>query len=45
MLEHDLPHFDEQVRFPDLRIEYEEIDGPRDHKDMEVVTLHYRGGH
>ena len=26
-LEHDLPYFDEQVHFPDLRIEYEEIDG------------------
>ena len=31
-LEHDLPSFDEQVHFPDLRIEYEEIDGRRDHE-------------
>jgi hypothetical protein len=44
-LEHDLPYFDEQVHFPDLRIEYEEIDGRRDHEDVEVVTIHYRGAH
>jgi len=25
--EHDLPYFDEQLHFPDLRIEYEELDG------------------
>jgi hypothetical protein len=42
--EHDLPYFDEQVHFPDLRIEYEEVDGRRDHVDVEVLTLHYRGG-
>jgi hypothetical protein len=44
-LEHDLPYFDEQVHFPDLRIEYEEIDGRRDHEDVEVTTIHYRGAH
>ncbi len=44
-LEHDLPYFDEQVHFPDLRIEYEEIDGRRDHEDLEVITIHYRGAH
>ena len=44
-LEHDLPYFDEQVHFPDLRIEYEEIDGRRDHVDVEVTTIHYRGAH
>jgi DNA-binding PadR family transcriptional regulator len=43
--EHDLPYFDEQVHFPDLRIEYEEIDGRHDHADVEVLTLHYRGEH
>jgi hypothetical protein len=43
--EHDLPYFDEQVHFPDLRIEYEEIDGRRDHEDVEVTTIHYRGAH
>jgi hypothetical protein len=44
-LEHDLPYFDEQVHFPDLRIAYEEIDGRRRHEDVEVVTVHYRGAH
>jgi predicted kinase len=43
--EHDLPYFDAQVHFPDLRIEYEELDGRRDHVDVEVLTLHYRGEH
>lgn len=43
--DHDLPYFDEQVHFPDLRIEYEELDGRRDHEDVEVVTIHYRGAH
>lgn len=43
--DHDLPYFDEQVHFPDLRIEYEELDGRRDHEDVEVLTVHYRGGH
>ena len=43
--EHDLPYFDDQVHFPDLRIEYEELDGRRDHQDVEVVTIHYRGAH
>jgi hypothetical protein len=43
--EHDLPYFNEQVHFPDLRIEYEELDGRHDHRDVEVVTVHYRGGH
>jgi hypothetical protein len=43
--EHDLPYFDEQVHFPDLRIEYEEIDGRRGHVDVEVLTIHYRGAH
>jgi hypothetical protein len=43
--EHDLPYFDDQVHFPDLRIEYEDIDGRHDHVDVEVLTLHYRGAH
>jgi hypothetical protein len=43
--DHDLPYFDEQVHFPDLRIEYEEIDGRHDHIDVEVLTIHYRGAH
>jgi len=44
-LEHDLPYFDDQVHFPDLRIEYEELDGRRAHEDVEVLTVHYRGAH
>lgn len=43
--EHDLPYFDGHVHFPDVRIEYQEPDGRWDHLDIEVVTLHYRGGH
>ena len=43
--EHDLPYFDEQVHFPDVRIEYEDIHGDVRHEDLEVVTEHYRGGH
>jgi hypothetical protein len=43
--EHDLPYFDDQVHFPDLRIEYTELDGRLDHQDIEVTTIHYRGAH
>jgi len=43
--EHDLPYFDEQVHFPDARIEYEDADGRWDHVDVEVMTVHYRGAH
>lgn len=42
--EHDLPYFDEQVHFPDFRIEYE-LEGRDRHEDVEVVTEHYRGAH
>jgi hypothetical protein len=41
----DLPYFDEEVHFPDLRIEYRDADGRLDREDIEVVTEHYRGGH
>ncbi|MGH9242607.1 MAG: hypothetical protein ACRD3G_31550 [Vicinamibacterales bacterium] len=44
-LEHELPYFDDEVHFPDLRIEYREIDGREDHRDIEVTTEHYRGAH
>ena len=44
-LEHELPYFDDHVHFPDVRIEYEELDGRRRHEDVEVLTVHYRGGH
>ena len=43
--EHDLPYFDEEVHFPDLRIEYRDRDGQDHHEDLEVVTEHYRGAH
>ena len=42
--EHDLPYFDEQVHFPDYRIEYE-VDGREHHQDVELFTEHYRGAH
>jgi hypothetical protein len=44
-LEHDLRYFDDEVHFPDVRIEYEEADGRWDHDDIDVVTPHYRGAH
>lgn len=43
--DHDLPYFDDEVHFPDLRIEYEEPDGRWDREDIEVTTPHYRGAH
>jgi len=43
--EHDLPYFDDEVHFPDLRIEYQEPDGRWNHDDIEVTTEHYRGAH
>lgn len=44
-LEHDLSYFDEEVHFPDVRVEYQEADGSWGHDDLDVVTEHYRGGH
>jgi hypothetical protein len=43
--DHDLPYFDDEVHFPDLRIEYRDRDGREDHEDIEVTTEHYRGAH
>jgi len=43
--EQDLPYFDEEVHFPDVRIEYQEADRRWDHVDLEVTTEHYRGAH
>lgn len=43
--EHDLPYFDEEVHFPDLRIEYRDREEREDHEDIEVTTEHYRGEH
>ena len=42
--EHDLPYFDDQVHFPDYRIEYE-VDGRELRQDVELFTPHYRGAH
>ncbi len=44
-VEHNLPYFDEQVHFPDVRIEYEDTDGRSREEDVEVTTVHYRGAH
>ena len=44
-LEHELPYFDDEVHFPDLRIEYRDADDRWDHDDIEVTTEHYRGAH
>lgn len=43
--EHGLPFFDDHVHFPDLRIEYEDVNGEIRWEDVEVTTEHYRGGH
>jgi len=43
--EHELPYFDEQVHFPDARIEYQNGAGDVRHLDIEITTEHYRGGH
>jgi DNA-binding MarR family transcriptional regulator len=40
-----LPYYDEQVHFPDARIEYRDRDGLSRHEDLEVTTAHYRGAH
>jgi hypothetical protein len=42
---HSLPVLNDHVQFPDLRIEYEALDGRRDVEDIEVWTPHYRGAH
>ncbi|HTV01049.1 MAG TPA: hypothetical protein VMF13_10940 [Luteitalea sp.] len=41
----DLPWFDDRVHFPDCRIEFEDRYGRDQHRDIEVTTPHYRGGH
>ena len=43
--EHDLPEREGHVQFPDARIVYEDRDGRELTRDIEVETLHYRGGH
>jgi hypothetical protein len=43
--DHDLPCDGNRVHFPDARIEYEDRDRQQQHRDIEVVTPHYRGAH
>jgi hypothetical protein len=43
--DHDLPCDGNRVRFPDARIEFEDRDRQGQHRDIEVVTPHYRGAH
>jgi DNA-binding MarR family transcriptional regulator len=43
--DHNLPYHDDQVHFPDVRIEYEDLDGYVRCRDIEVTTEHYRGAH
>ena len=43
--DHHLPVVDEHVRFPDVRIEYEDREGRDRVEDIEVSTPHYRGAH
>lgn len=42
---HGLPMFDGHVQFPDVRIEYQTVDGRWGIEDIEVETAHYRGAH
>jgi hypothetical protein len=42
--DHELAYFDQQVHFPDFRIEYER-DGRDRHEDVEVMSEHYRGAY
>jgi hypothetical protein len=44
-LTHHLPYFDEQVHFPDVRIEWEDEHCRSREEDIEVTTEHYRGAH
>lgn len=41
----ELPVIDERLALPDLRIEYADAQGREEHRDIEVVTRHYRGSH
>lgn len=43
--DHGLPYFDGHVHFPDVRIEYQDLNGDVRWEDVEVTTEHYRGAH
>jgi DNA-binding MarR family transcriptional regulator len=38
---HDLPFVRGHIKLPDVRIEYESVDGDRVHRDLELATEHY----
>jgi DNA-binding MarR family transcriptional regulator len=40
-----LPYFDGHVHFPDVRVEYQDVNGDIRWEDLEVTTEHYRGAH
>lgn len=42
---HGLPYVDGHVHFPDVRIEYQDMNGDVRWEDLEVKTEHYRGAH
>jgi hypothetical protein len=43
--EYELPIIDGKLILPDLRIEYLDAEGHEGHRDVEIVTRHYRGSH
>jgi hypothetical protein len=43
--DHGLPYFDGHVHFPDVRIEYQDVNGDVRWENLEVTTEHYRGAH
>ena len=43
--DHGLPYFDGHVHFPDVRVEYQDVNGDVRWEDLEVTTEHYRGAH
>jgi DNA-binding PadR family transcriptional regulator len=40
-----VPVIDGRFQFPDVRLEYEQPNGERDHADLELVTDHYQRGY
>jgi DNA-binding MarR family transcriptional regulator len=43
--DHGLPYYDGHVHFPDVRVEYQDVNGDVRWEDLEVTTEHYRGAH
>jgi hypothetical protein len=41
----ELPIINDHLALPDARIEYIDANGVRQHRDIEIVTEHYRGKH